>query len=454
MKSQVLGLDENKLTGTIPTEMSDMVNLKYLSLQNSEHDAGKITGTLPSFADQVFLADLYLDGNDMTGTIPSDFLAHSNVTDKVVTVGLKDNQLSGSIPKELTIFDRLHIDLARNEITAIPNRLCKKKMWMSGEVELYGCDAILCPKGTYHKIGRQASNSAEGSCQSCWNGEDGAPFYGAEKCNRIYEDSDNELGVGDGSAELGDAGNDVGTNGDAEKAMVDSAHKTQQILVEFALSLGWKKWKDSSGWEDALEHIDKTEDTIDLVLDYCSFFGVTCFGDDSGMVTSIDLPRNNLKGLVPPHLFTLLSLGKVDLSYNKVQLDDFKSFGMLGFAKNLKSLLLDQTDITSWHNVGLATELEELSLNDVYFDSEISEEIFSLRKLKVLRCQFAGLKGELQTKIGQLTQLERLNLYGNRIDSTIPTELGLLSKLRILDCEFCGMHSQENSSSPPSLSLT
>ena len=433
--------------------MSNMMNLKYLNIQNFE-SSFKLTGTLPSFADQVFLADLYLNGNDLTGAIPSDFLAHSKITDEVVTVDLKDNRLSGSIPKELTIFDRLHIDLTGNEITAIPNRLCKKKMWMSAEVELYGCDAILCPKGSYHTGGKQASTYDDEICQSCWNGEDGAPFYGAEKCNRIDEGGDNELGVGDGSTEPGDAGNDVSAEGDAEKAAVDAAHKTQQILVEFALSLGWKKWKDSSGWKDALEHIDKTEDTMDLVLDYCSFFGVTCSDDDSDIVTSIELPRNNLKGLVPPHLFTLLDLEKVDLSYNKVQLDDFNSFGMLGFAKSLKTLFLDQTNITSWNDIGLATELEELSLNDMHFDSDISNEIFSLRKLKVLSCQFAGLTGKLQTGIGQLTQLERLNLYGNRIDSKIPTELGLLSKLRTLDCEFCVLYYQEKYSSPLSLPLS
>ena len=53
--------------------------------------------------------------------------------------------------------------------------ICTKQEWNNGEVGHYGCNAILCPPGTYASSGRQIS---EKGCQDC----ESADFYGTTVC--------------------------------------------------------------------------------------------------------------------------------------------------------------------------------------------------------------------------------------------------------------------------------
>ena len=374
-----------------------MYNLQYLSIQNFEETSGRITGELPKWEDLVYLKEVYLDYNGLTGTIPEKFLKHSNVTDKNCYWGFDQNSLEGTLPSELKRFEKLKIDLRGNQISGVSKDLCKMKKWMNGNVEQFGCDAILCPVGTYAFAGRQESKDVP--CKTCEYGDDGTPFMGSTECV---------------DAEGGQSNPDE-----------------QQILVKFALNTGLGKWKNDDGWADDLASVTSVEETADVILDYCSWHGVEC--NAANEVEKLRFPKNGLTGKVTKDIFHLKSLKELDLSGNDVHLDSNRGFGFLGQAKSLEKVYLDQTPLESWDGIGGATNLKELTLDDTSLEGPLPDELFQLTKLKVLSCQFCGITGTLPKAIDQLSSLQYLNFYGNLLTGKIHSQIGSLTSLRTLD---------------------
>ena len=135
-----LGLDSAGLSGTIPSELSHLSNLKYLYLSNNQ-----LSGPIPSELSHLSnLEYLYLGGNQLSGPIPSELSHLSNL--KYLHLGgnqlsgpipselshlsnlkylyLNDNQLSGPIPSELSHLSNLiWLNLGGNQLSAIPSEL-------------------------------------------------------------------------------------------------------------------------------------------------------------------------------------------------------------------------------------------------------------------------------------------------------------------------------------------
>jgi hypothetical protein len=86
-----LALDSNSgLTGTIPSDIAQMTAITFLELSNC-----RLTGTIPSdIAQMTATTFLGLGGNRLTGTIPSDIAQMTAMT----TLFLDVNKLSGEVP--------------------------------------------------------------------------------------------------------------------------------------------------------------------------------------------------------------------------------------------------------------------------------------------------------------------------------------------------------------------
>ena len=178
-------------------------------------------------------------------------------TDEVVTLGLSNNLLTGSVPEEISRFTSLNLNLVGNNMTGL-GQVCEKGSWMNGLVERFGCDAILCPVNFYAESGRQEEDGVP--CQECPVGTGG--FMGAMSC-----DSDaleiNEL----------------------------------QILADFYLACSGPQWDSAEGWAVMAD----IESAVDMTLpgfmqvDHCEFEGVSC---EDGKVVALALPSNGLEGLV------------------------------------------------------------------------------------------------------------------------------------------------------------
>ncbi|WP_298320825.1 immunoglobulin domain-containing protein [uncultured Aquimarina sp.] len=112
-----LDLNTNALIGEIPSSMGALLELTYLSMHHNS-----LTGNLPpSLGSLSNLTVMDLGFNTLQGPIPIAFCNLSNLE----ILNLSNNQLSGSIPKELGILKKLRrINLQYNFFTnVIPSQL-------------------------------------------------------------------------------------------------------------------------------------------------------------------------------------------------------------------------------------------------------------------------------------------------------------------------------------------
>ena len=105
--------------------------------------------------------------------------------------------------------------------------------------------------------------------------------------------------------------------------------------------------------------------------------------DDSGRVTDLDLPANELSGEIPAEL-------------------------------------------------GQLSNLTSLSLNNNQLSGRIPAELGDLSNLRTLALGYNHLSGEIPAELGQLSNLEWLHLGSNDLIGEIPAELGQLSNLIVL----------------------
>jgi hypothetical protein len=92
-------LSENLLWGHLPdTAISSMKRLIRLSISRKAKSGRKLEGTLPSLTSLPALSVLELDGNEFTGSVPSDFL---NCSSRIARIDISNNQLIGA-PLHLT----------------------------------------------------------------------------------------------------------------------------------------------------------------------------------------------------------------------------------------------------------------------------------------------------------------------------------------------------------------
>lgn len=112
-----LNLYNNQLSGSIPPEFGNFINLQYLLLHNNN-----LSGSIPSeFGSLNNLAVLYLYNNNLSGNIPLELGSLSNLT----YLNLYNNQLSGNIPPQLgNLVNLTFLSFASNQLSGnIPSEL-------------------------------------------------------------------------------------------------------------------------------------------------------------------------------------------------------------------------------------------------------------------------------------------------------------------------------------------
>jgi hypothetical protein len=347
-------------SGKIPYELTNLPNIEILALQRSKTAVGGgLTGKLPSFENSPNLQQLHLSYNKLDGSIPSSFLKGVTNKDREITVDLTGNRIEGSIPLRLTDFTQMSLYLGDNEINGIDEPFCNLGGWMGGQVEEDGCDAILCPAGTYNTYGRQTSEGV--ACQPC-PFTFTAMFYGSTVC-------------------------------DADT----TEYNEREILIKFYDSTGGSNWRNADNWK---------EDSVSI----CDWYGVFCesedYEDGQEVVLELHLPSNKLVGTVPPQVFGLEKLKMLNLRDNK---DLDVEFQGIGHSAALRELYLDATKLSSLSGLGRAKNLRTLHLqqNDLG-GASLPEEMFGLTKLEHLHIADANIGGTLSTSLGRLTNLQEI----------------------------------------------
>lgn len=114
-----LELHNNELTGKIPLELGNLLNLQHLYLGGNN-----LTGMVPvELGELSNLKMMFLDGNQLTGAIPAELGNLANLR----VMRLSANRLTGAIPSELGRLPRLEsIEINDNLLTgAMPPELGK-----------------------------------------------------------------------------------------------------------------------------------------------------------------------------------------------------------------------------------------------------------------------------------------------------------------------------------------
>lgn len=86
--------------------------------------------------------------------------------------------------------DKLVIYLRDNKFVNLPSSLCdsNNRDWNMREVEMFGCDAIMCPPGTANFHGRKSA--ANIPCMKCESNKD---LYGQISCNGVPMEASSSL---------------------------------------------------------------------------------------------------------------------------------------------------------------------------------------------------------------------------------------------------------------------
>jgi len=217
-------------------------------------------------------------------------------------------------------------------------------------------------------------------------------------------------------------------------------------LLAFYHDTNGANWINNSGWN--------TSHTP------CSWYGITCNG---GHVQQITLSGNQLTGLLPPSLNSLLNLEKLDLSNNNtlsgtlpptwgslsnLQLLNLSYNGLSGFLPpewsalvNLQKLYLRNNQLTGslpreWREL---SNLQELELRFNQLTGSLPLEWNQLINLRMLDLSY-NLLGDnglpLPQEWSSLTSLQEFYMSNNRMSGPLPPAWGNLSNLQALDLSY------------------
>jgi Leucine rich repeat/Leucine Rich Repeat len=375
---ETLVLAENLFSGSIPSQFSQLPFLAVFSVYRRDKPGPMLSGSLPAFDKVPKLTDLYLDGNDLSGAIPANFLASSDYASLVV---LSHMQLEGAVPEGIGRLNKLNIQLEGNAITSFPLSFCNNSDWMDGQIFRAGCNAFLCPPGWANSMGRANQTMP---CEEC-AGEGIGIFYGTLSCAAPFTE--------------------------------------RSVLIKLHQQCGGSAWHRMDGWT--------------TTTPLCKWYGITC--NAKGSVESINLGNNNLVGTLNSEIFDLVNLKSLWLHSNPIDVN-FKNIGSakkltelrldatnvnrldnlnLARTMTLLDLRFNQLPGVFPRQILKLTNLRSLNLGDNQFSGPLPASFIDLKYLRILRLGSNKFSGKIPS-FEDMNLLDTLDLSGNFLTGTIP----------------------------------
>ncbi len=403
--------NRNVLTGPIPAELGGLTNLEVLNLRYSD-----LTGEIPAELGNLSrLRELGLNGNRLEGEIPAEL----GKVEGLVRLILSQNNLYGPIPPELgNLRELTFLDLYSNTLTGtIPPELgnLNQLSWL----RLHG-NSLTGPLP-------QSSADLAAMNHLTFDQNDGLCAPGVARFVTWLDGLDNFSGA---------------YCNEADAAVLEALFETA----------GGSAWTNAEGWLGGPA--------------LAAWHGV---GTDSlGLVTTLDLSRNELAGTLPGGLGDLAALtalhvdGNPDLSgrlplsmalaalamealhYSGTELCTPVGPAFREWLRGIPShrgtgnecapvpdrehlaALFEATDGPNWTTRrGWLTDAPVHTWHGVAVDGE--------GRVVALVLPGNGLSGKISTELGYLDHLEQLDLSGNQLSGLIPPQLGYLDNLKRLD---------------------
>ncbi|GEM_PF-208128 len=509
-----IDLSSNLLDGNIPSTLGGVRSLEILRLNNNRFIGGftndffknnsleildlsdnKLEGNLPKVTSGNLnsLAELYLYGNKFTSSIPKYIVSETIKPENLVYLAINDNQLSGSIPKELNQLTELtNIEMQNNKLEGdVPDLTALNQLRL---LYLYNNELT----GDISKI--NVSNLERVKIQN--NQFDGIPDFSSssnlinlqvennqltfasiipniskltsyEPQAKVYTDFTTVANFGDNlvlTASLPHTGNKyLWYKGDTSfisgavlkfNSIVDSnagvyyakitnpsAPKLTITRKKITITIGKlgpintfdslalvKLYNNTKGanWKNKTNWLDNTSPKKPIK----DWYGVTV---QSGRVVGVDLSGNNLEGSIPTQIGDLTKLEVLDLSSNNLGTNTTGNNNtgeiptQIKNLINLKKLYLNTSRLNG--NIpsdidNLATNLEEINLSNNNLTGNLPNKIYDLTSLKKLDLSTNHFKGNITAEIDDLTSLESINIAFNAFTSSIPADLNNMTNLK------------------------
>ena len=339
-----------------------------VSLQNNN-----MTGALPDNGWQKLrgLGQLFLTGNDLTGTIPPEL----GQLAKLQALDLSDNTLTGAVPPELGQLAKLQrLDLYDNTLTgAIPPEL--------------GQLAQL-------QVLRLHNNTLTGAI----------PPELAQLAELQWINLRINTLTGPIPPELGQLAQ-------LQRLNLRDNSLTGPVPPEL-------------GQLAQLQYLDLVSNSLTGAIP-----------PELGQLAQLQVLRlqtNSLTGLIPPELGQLAQLQYLDLASNSLTGAIPPELGQLA---QLQVLQLHNNTLTGAipPELGQLAGLQRLNLRDNSLTGAVLPELGQLSQLQWIDLVSNSLTGPVPPELGQLSQLQGLSLSSNSLTGPVPPELGQLAELQYLD---------------------
>jgi len=445
-----IDLEENNLTGTIPTSIGDLDSLNFLSLEDN-----KLTGTIPAEIGTLnSLKELYLSNNQLTGTIPAEmenlskleilYLRNNNLDgvipsginqlNKLTKLSLRNNQFSGNLPDLSNLISLTYLSISNNELTGLSDLSALTNLttiYLSSNLfdfESFEVTQIDWSTDGFHYSPQNYqlphSEQINGSDITLSVNYDyaGTTYQWYKDKQPILNETTKTLTIADSNEGVYQCKanhnnlpeltleTEVYINGELHGGVLLS---DSLALVAFYNSTNGDTWTDNTNWLSN-EPIDDWEGIV----------------VENGRVNNLALTENNLIGNLPLEIGDLTYLNKIILWDNMLSGNIPSEIGNL---KSIEGLYLNNNQLSG----SIPTTIGEMkSLTDIWLDNnnltgEIPSEIGNIAGLQRFYADGNQLTGTIPVSFGQLQELYVLLLDRNQLSGSLPIEMANMSDLRI-----------------------
>jgi len=172
-------------------------------------------------------------------------------------------------------------------------------------------------------------------------------------------------------------------------------------------------------------------------VDICTWNGVNVLAgiglglgcQEDGVLTSLDLTYNNLRGTIPWEVGLLSNLTRIILIENRLTGSIPQQ---INYLNRLESLQVSSNTLTGpLPSLMFSSHMKTLDLSNNMISGTIpSIWGTAMSSMESLYLDGNTLNGTIPTTFGQLTNMQTMWLFSNMLTGTIPTELGLITTWR------------------------
>lgn len=175
----------------------------------------------------------------------------------------------------------------------------------------------------------------------------------------------------------------------------------------------------------------------DLTQPVATWYGVTT--NYGGCVTALNLPDNNLVGVLPDNIGDFSNLSHLNLAAN--QINGAFPAALNRLANNLLYLNLAHNQLRGALRLSIFRHLKTLNLSNNQFSGRLPPEIYQFNRIEVLDLSSNKFSGMLSFSFDYLKQLHTLDLSYNQLIGKLPhslTKAIKLQKIRLNNNQFEG----------------